>query len=272
MSTVRGIVPAVLTPFDERLRPDAQRAVPYYRSLLERGCGGLNVLGTTGEAMSIGLRDRLRFMEDVRGGLRDADLFAGTGASALADAAELTGAAFALGFAAALVIPPFYYRDVSADGVVAFFDELFARVRPPHGGIFLYNFPRMSGVTFDVPLVTRLLQEFPGILGGMKDSSNDAALERRLRATYPEFSIFPGSEERLPEAIEYAMGGCISASVCLWPEEAARAWTACDVEAATAVAKRRAAIDRPMIPFVRSRVARELGDDSWLRSIPPVTA
>jgi 4-hydroxy-tetrahydrodipicolinate synthase len=267
---IHGIYSATLTPFDRDHKPDSSLAVPYYRSLLDRGCDGLNILGTTGEAMSVAVKDRLRFMESIAANLPAPTLMVGTGATALHDAVELTKAAFALGFGAALVLPPYYYRDVTDEGVVRFFGDLISRVRPPGGGIYLYNFPRMTGLTFHAKMVETLLAEFPGAIGGMKDSSNDVALERDLHGRYPNFAVLPGSDQMLPEVLEHGLAGCISGSVCLWPELAAAAWRERDMAKAMQVRALRLALPSPLIPAVRARVAAEQKNEAWLRSIPPL--
>jgi 4-hydroxy-tetrahydrodipicolinate synthase len=266
----RGIYSATLTPFDGEYRPDVALAIPYYRSLLDRGCDGLNVLGTTGEAMSVTLVDRMRFMEAVTGALPGEKLMTGTGAAAPHDAIALTRAAFQFGFNAALVMPPFYYRDVSDAGILRFFDSVFRGAEPPQGGIMLYNFPRMSGITFHAGLVQALVDEFPGLISGMKDSSNDLALELALHAAHPELAILPGSEELLPEVIKEGLAGCISGSVCLWPELAAEAWANRDLAKANEMRNERLALPVPFIAAVRSRIAAEQKNDAWLRSIPPL--
>jgi 4-hydroxy-tetrahydrodipicolinate synthase len=268
--SIHGIYSATLTPFDRDHKPDPSLAVPYYRSLLDRGCDGLNILGTTGEAMSVAVKDRLRFMESIAASLPARTLMVGTGATAFHDAVELTKAAFALGFGAALVLPPFYYRDITDAGIVRFFGDLIMRAQPPDGGIFLYNFPRMTGLTFHAKLVETLMTEFPKAIGGMKDSSNDLDLERELHKRYPEFAILPGSEELLPQVLEQGLAGCISGSVCLWPELAAEAWRGRDMAKATQVRDLRLALPAPFIPAVRARVAAEQKNEAWLRSIPPL--
>jgi len=220
--------------------------------------------------MSVRVADRLAFMEAAAKALPRERLMTGTGASALHDAIELTRGALSLGFAAALVIPPFYYREIPDDGVMRFFDEVFSRTKPGAGQIFLYNFPRMSGVTFHADLVDRLLAHYPGVIAGMKDSSNDLALERELHERHPEFAILPGSEELLPEVIAGNLAGCISGSVCLWPDLAAQAWRERDMQKAAEVRELRKAMPMPFIPAVRTRVAAEQKNDAWLRSMPPL--
>ncbi len=269
--TPGGIISAVLTPFDAQLRPDARKAIPYYRGLLEQGCDALNILGTTGEAMSLGLSERLAFMEQIAQALPRERLMVGTGACALADAVRLTRAAFELNYACALLIPPFYYRDVSDDGIVAYFDALLERVSPPPYGIMLYNFPQMSGITFHPDLVDRLVKEFPSVIRGLKDSSNTLSLERDIHARHPDLRIFPGSEILLRQARDFGLAGCISGSVCLWPQAAARAWHEGQAADCTQVAALRQTLNGgPFVPMVRARVARQNGDVGWLRSLPPV--
>lgn len=270
-TVLSGIWAATLTPIDQDGVPDAARAAAYYMELLQGGCDGVNVLGTTGEAMSLDVRTRVDFMEGIlRHGVPPARTMFGTGACALADAAALTQTASELGAAAALVMPPFFYRNASDDGILAWFDALFARVDSPPP-VLLYNFPRMSGITFHVALVDRLCAAFPGAIAGMKDSSNDARLQREILARHPSLRVFTASEEYIVASQAYGAAGCISGSVCLWPQEAANVYRTGDERAQALLAERRRALaQRRLIDGVRERVARKRGDDSWLRAIPPL--
>jgi 4-hydroxy-tetrahydrodipicolinate synthase len=267
---MKGIWAAVLTPVDADFSPDETRAIPYYRDLLRRGCDGINVLGTTGEAMSFSADRRVRFMEALSAsGLPAEQTIAGTGAASLGDAVRLTRAAFECGFAAALVMPPFFFRDASDDGIVAFFDALFSRTNPPRKRVLLYNFPRMSGITFHLALVDRLVEEFPETIAGMKDSSNDPRLQAEIVARHPEQAVFPGSERNLREAKLRGVAGCISGSVALWPELAHAVFTAGDEEAHE-LTRRRAALDGvPFIPAMRYLTASLRNDPAWERAMPP---
>jgi 4-hydroxy-tetrahydrodipicolinate synthase len=270
--SLRGVCAAVITPVDSSLRPDPNLAIPYYRDLLARGCDGLNVLGTTGEAFSLSVDDRLRFMESVAGSDLPRDrMMVGTGASALGDAIRLTAAAFRLGFGAALIMPPFFFRDVTDDGVVRFFDLLFAAVHPPEGRTFLYNFPQMSGVRFHPQLVDRLMQAFPGVIAGMKDSSNDTALQEAVAKLRPELAIFPSSEAYLTASRTNGFAGCISGSVALWPELAASVWRG-DAESQPRLSAQRAALAGfSLINAVRYLAARRAKDPAWERCLPPLS-
>jgi 4-hydroxy-tetrahydrodipicolinate synthase len=272
MSELTGIWAATLTPVDGALQPDASKAVAYYNDLLSAGCDGLNLLGTTGEAMSFGAAQRLHFMEAIAGdGLPMDRVMCGTGAASLEDAVALTRAAFDLKFAAALVMPPFFFRDAGDDGIVRFFDALFARARPPRKCVLLYNFPRMSGITFTPSLVARLIAEFGEAIAGMKDSSNDQALQQKIAAQHPGFAIFPGSEHYLVDAAAYGAVGCISGSVALWPALARDVHRSHDAAQAKTLAAKRASLDgAPFVSAVRYLTAKARGDRSWELPMPPL--
>ena len=269
---LRGIWAAVLTPIGADLQPDAPKAIAYYRELLERGCGGINLLGTTGEAMSFSTTQRLGLMESVaRSGLPMRRAMVGTGAASLDDAARLTASALDFGFAAVLVMPPFFFPDPGDAGVRRFFDALFARVPAARGRVLLYNFPLMSGITFHPDLVDRLVAEYPGVIVGLKDSSNDRDLQREIIARHPQFAVFSGSEEYLLDAVDDGAAGCISGSVALWPELARSVYRDMGRRKAAQLAERRRALaGLPFVAAVRHCVAQASGDDGWERSMPPL--
>ncbi|MGB6984609.1 MAG: dihydrodipicolinate synthase family protein [Candidatus Aquilonibacter sp.] len=269
-SQLTGVWSAVLTPVDENYEPDAPRAVEYYRDLLRDGIDGINLLGTTGEAMSFGRKQRMRLMEAVAAAVPRAQTMCGTGASALGDTVALTRVASELGFAAALIMPPFFFRDAGDGGILRFFDALLAKTGTLRSTILLYNFPRMSGITFHADLVDRLIGAFPGAIGGMKDSSNDAALQREVLARHPELRVFPSAEETLVDAKTRGIAGCISGSVALWPQLAHQAYANADAAAGVLVrAARMELANKPLIAQVREGVAKARNDDNWLRSMPP---
>jgi 4-hydroxy-tetrahydrodipicolinate synthase len=268
----RGIWAAVVTPIDNSLRPNHAKAIPYYRALLESGCDGINLFGTTGEAMSFGTSQRREFMEAVaESGLPKRRIMAGTGAASLDEAIALTRHALALEFSAVLLMPPFFYRDAGDDGVLRFFETLFARASMPEGKAILYNFPAMSGITFHASLVDRLIAAFPQTIVGLKDSSNDRALQAELHARHPHLAIFPGSEHNLDEALAAGAAGCISGSVALWPDLAQRVCRTRAKDDAHQLADRRATLTGlPFIAAVRYCTARSQADGSWETPMPPL--
>ncbi|HET6894693.1 MAG TPA: dihydrodipicolinate synthase family protein [Candidatus Baltobacteraceae bacterium] len=266
---LRGVCSAALTPFDERFRPDARVAVAYYDSLLHSGCDALNIMGTTGEAMSIAVDDRLAYMKALASsGLPLDRMMVGTGAASLNDAITLTRSALDCGFAAVLVMPPFFYRGISDDGVVRFFEQFFAGVQPPPGRTLLYNFPAMSGITFSADLVDRLLATFPQLIAGMKDSSNDVALQTEIIARNPDLLIYPGSELSLADARKRGVAGCISATVALWPQLAAEVWRG-EQPQEELTRKRETLAGLPTVPAVRYVLAQRTRDAAWERCVPP---
>jgi 4-hydroxy-tetrahydrodipicolinate synthase len=266
---LRGVCSAVLTPFDAQYRPDAARAIRYYEDLLRSGCDALNLMGTTGEAMSIAVDDRVRFMEAIASsGLPLERMMVGTGAASLRDAIRLTKTALDLRFAATLVMPPFFYRGISDDGVAEFFDVFLDAVRPRAQSILLYNFPAMSGITFSADLVDRLLERHGDVIGGMKDSSNDVALQNEILKRHPRFLMYPGSELALADARKRGVAGCISASVQLWPQLAARVWRG-DEPQDELTRLRESIKGLPTVPAVRHLIAQQKGDAEWERVVPP---
>jgi 4-hydroxy-tetrahydrodipicolinate synthase len=269
---IEGVWSAVLTPIDDNRVPDAPTALTHCSDLLERGCDGVNLLGTTGEAMSFSVRQRVAFMEAMAAnGLPMRRAMAGTGAASLSDAVYLTRCAFACGFAAALVMPPFFFRDASDDGIVAFFDTLLMETNAPPASVLLYNFPRMSGIAFHPDLVDRLLREFPGIIAGMKDSSSDARLQAAVLARHRTFAVLPGSESDLLEAKARGASGCISGSVALWPRLAREVFLSGDRAKAELLRRARAALDGvPFIPAVRYLSAALHPNAPWQRMMPPL--
>ena len=168
-----GINAAILTPMKRDLSPDLDRLEKHARWLLANGCNGLGLLGTTGEANSFGFQERIEIMEDlVARGIPATKLMPGTGTSALTDTVLLTRKAAELGCPGALLLPPFYYKNPSDDGLFAYFSEVAQRVS---GSIklYLYHFPAQSAVPFSVDLISRLLKAYPGTFKGVKDSSGD---------------------------------------------------------------------------------------------------
>src|SRR6202035_3594430 len=158
-----------------------------------------NVLGTTGGATSFSLAQRLRMMRAYAdAGLRMSRLMVGTGAAALADAVALPSTAAELGFAGALVLPPFYYKGVPDDGLVAYIDAIVTATAARPIPIYLYHFPAQSGLHWHVALIRRLLDGYGERIVGLKDSSGDMAFAREAASISPRFKVFPSTEAALP--------------------------------------------------------------------------
>src|SRR3984885_12434723 len=168
-----GVNAAVLTAMNADLSVDLDRVAAHCRWLLANGCNGLAILGTTGEANSLGISERIAVIEGlVSRGIPAAKLLPGTGTTAITDTVLLTKQAAELGCRGALLLPPFYYKGPSDDGLLAYFAEAIQRV----GGdikLYLYNFPQQSAIPFSVDFIGRLLRANPGKVKGIKDSSGN---------------------------------------------------------------------------------------------------
>jgi 4-hydroxy-tetrahydrodipicolinate synthase len=231
-TTLSGVIAAVATPIEENGAPDLKRAVNLARYLLDNGCDGLNVLGTTGEATSFSRDERKSVMDAYKAeGLPLHRLMVGTGAAAISDAVALTRHAAELGFAGALVLPPFYYKGVPDDGLVAYINALVKATADKPIPIYLYHFPAMSGLPWHLALIKRLLESFPTRIVGLKDSSGDMAFARAAAAISADFAVFPSTEAALIEARSGAFAGCISATANLNADLCARAWAQGDTAA-----------------------------------------
>src|SRR4051795_10605070 len=182
-----GVIAAISTPVQDDGAPDTARAVKLARFLLDNGCGGLNVLGTTGEATSFSLEERKRVMTAYKdAGLPMERLMVGTGAAAVSDAVALTRHAAALGFAGALVLPPFYYKGVPDDGLVAYIDTILQSTATKPVPLYLYHFPAQSGLPWHIDLIRRLLKNFGNRIVGLKDSSGDMSYARAAAMLDPD--------------------------------------------------------------------------------------
>ena len=270
---LRGVIAAVATAVDEAGAPDAARSTKLARFLLDTGCDGLNVLGTTGEATSFSLAQRQRVMSAYRdAGLPLDRMMVGTGAAALADAVALTQHAAALGFAGALVLPPFYYKGVPDDGLAAYIGALVAATAAKPIPLYLYHFPAQSGLPWHVKLIARLLEAHGERIVGIKDSSGDMAFAREAAGVSPRFKVFPSTEAVLMEARAGAFAGCISATANLNADLCARAWRAGDAAALDqAVAIRKLFDGKQLVSGVKAALAHIHGDAEWARVNPPLS-
>ena len=272
--TLSGVIAAVATPIGEDGAPDLKRAINLARYLLDNGCDGLNVLGTTGEATSFSLDERKAVMSAYKAaGLPLDRLMVGTGAAAVSDAVALTRHAAALGFAGALVLPPFYYKGVPDEGLIAYIGTLVQATADQPIPIYLYHFPAMSGLPWHVTLIKRLLESFPSRIVGLKDSSGDMAYARSAAAISPDFAVFPSTEAALLEARSGAFAGCISATANLNADLCARAWRAGDAGALDAAVTIRKLFDgKPLVTGVKALLAHIHDDPAFARVKPPLSA
>lgn len=265
-----GVVAAVPTPFDDLGRIDTAAFVEHASWCLNNGCDGLNVLGTTGEANSLSFEQRRAVMVAAAEALDTKRLMVGTGTPDIETTVALTALAHRLGYAAALVLPPYYYKPASDDGLFSWFARLVQATAKNPIPIYLYNFPQMTGITFTPAFAARLAEAFPDRVKGAKDSSGDLGYARQL-AEIPNFAVFPSNEATLADANADNYAGTISATVNIAPVLSAKLWKSQgDAPLQDRVLRLRHAISaNPLIPSVKYLVAKRTGNPVWLNAAPP---
>ena len=277
----RGVFAAALTPMDANLYPDHRAFAAHCRRLLAAGCHGVAVFGTTGEANSLSVGERLAALEAlIEEGLPGEALLPGTGSSALTDTVRLSRAALDAGAAGVLVLPPFYYKGVDDDGLFRFFAEVVERVGDDRLRLYLYHIPHLTGVGFGFAVIARLLEAYPGVVVGTKDSSGDAERIATLCRKFPGFNVLVGTETLLLDTLQEGAAGCISATVNVTSRLARRvhdAHQAGESDEAEALQRRltelRALIEAyPMIPALKRLTAELTGDEGWRNLRPPLSA
>ncbi len=271
-----GVNAAVLTAMNSDLSIDLDRMAAHCRWLLANGCNGLAVLGTTGEANSLGVQERIALLEGlVARGIPASKMLPGTGTTALTDTVLLTKAAEALGCRGALMLPPFYYKNPSDDGLLAYFNEVAQRV----GGaisLYLYNFPQQSAIPFGVDFIARLLRANPGKYKGIKDSSGNYENGLAYVENFAKdgFEVYAGDDTLLKPLLEKGSAGCITAASnvnCAIGAQVYAGWNTAAGAAAHEVlaATRKAVVSVPLIPGLKALVARNTGDPRWTNIRPP---
>ena len=279
MWSLTGIFAAAATPLKPDLTIDEERLVSHCRWLLsEGGCDGVNLLGTTGEATNFPLEQRIGAMRAIaESGLPLERFMVGTGAAAMEDAIKLTRTARDLGFAGALLLPPFYYKDISEEGLELFVSTVIERACGGDLGLYLYHIPKMSAVPYTMQLVKSLAARFPGVLAGIKDSSGDADHAKALVEEVPSISVFPGSEAILAQVPEAGFAGCISATTNVTGAIVSKGWGARGTEDGRATLQAALTIRRtieafPPIPSVKWLLAELHHEGGWRRVCPPLMA
>ena len=277
MKTLKGVIAATPTPLNADLSIDVERLIGHCRWLLgEGGCDGINLLGTTGEATSFSVAERIAAMRAVaQSGLPLNRMMVGTGASALADAVALTRAAREFAFAGALLLPPFYYKGIDAESLANHVGEVIAKAGPFGLKIYLYHIPQNTGVPFGAETIARLRERYPDIVVGLKDSSGDIAFSRSLAVQFPGFDVFPSSEGSLTEWKSSRFAGCISATTNVTGALSRIAWSDPEGErgrqaAASAMAIRGVLAGFPLMASVKAALAAMTGDAGWERLMPPL--
>lgn len=273
----KGVIAPILTPFNDDLSIAMDLYLAHANSMLEQGCSALAPFGTTGEALSVGIDERIAAVKGlIDGGIDPALLIPGTGLSNLADTARLSRACLDLGCPAVMTLPPFYYKNVTEDGICRYFAELIARIGDD-ARIFLYHIPPIAIVGIPPTVAARLHEQFPQQVVGIKDSSGDWENTKQL-FEIDGLIVYPGSELPLLEALELGGPGCISATANFNARAIARCaeiYASGDVETAreaqAGLSRIRLTIqDYGPIPAQKRLLAIRTGDERWANVRPPL--
>jgi 4-hydroxy-tetrahydrodipicolinate synthase len=270
-----GAFAPVVTPFKPDGSADLERYIAHCRWLLAQGAG-LAPFGTNSEANSIPPAERMALLEAlVEAGLPAARLLPGTGACSAQESAELTRHAVQLGCAGVLMLPPFFYKGVTDEGLYAYYAEVIARVADTRLRLYLYHIPALSGVPITHAVIERLLHDFPGIVVGIKDSSGDWDNLAAMLQRFPQLAVFPASESLISRSRPLGARGCISATVNINPAAISRLVEVWDgpqgAELQARVDKVRQVVQaRPMIAALKEVLAQGLNDPAWRRVRPPL--
>jgi 4-hydroxy-tetrahydrodipicolinate synthase len=273
-----GVLVPVLTPFTPAGEPDAGRFTAFCRFLLDQGAGGLSIFGTTSEANSMSPAERMALLDHlVAAGIPAEKLMPGTGACAMTDAATLVRHAVGHGCGGVLMLPPFYYKPVSDDGIFAFVSGVIDKVGSPALRVYLYHIPPVAVVGYSLDLVGRFIKAYPQTVVGLKDSSGDWSNTAALLDRYPGFAVFPGSEVFLLDGLRQGAAGCITATGNINVPGIAKLYAnwqgpRADALQAEVTTVRKTMQAYPMVPALKRVVAHFHDDPEWAAVRPPLTA
>lgn len=275
-----GVIAPLVTPFGDDGAPDPDRFIAHADWLMRNGCTGLAPFGTTSEANSLGLDERMELLEElVDAGLEADKLLPGTGMCSIVDAAALTQHAVEAGCGGVLMLPPFYYKGVSDDGLFAYFADVIETVGDDRLKVYLYHIPPIAQVGISLPLVARLRKAYPKTIAGLKDSSGDWNQTKGFLAEHSDLEIFPGSEAFLLDGLRAGSAGTISASAnvnsaALYKVFAAHRDKTADTDALQGkIGAIRKVFQQPyMIPLIKAVIAHYRDDEAWATVRPPLMA
>lgn len=272
-----GAFAPVVTPFHADLTPDAPRFLAHCKWLLSHGVG-LAPFGTNSEANSLSVGERMALLDHLVGhGLDVRRMLPGTGCCSLPETVALTRHAVAHGCAGVLMLPPFFYKGITDDGLYDYYARVIDQVGDARLRLYLYHIPALSGVPITLPVIERLIRDFPQTVVGIKDSSGDWNHLSAMLDAFPGFGIFPASESLVSKASARGAKGCISATVNVNPQGIGRLCREWSSEAgeglqAQADAVRSIVQSFPMIQALKAVLASHRDDPAWAQVRPPLSA
>ncbi len=275
-----GVFCAALTPLDAKLAPDHARFVAHAKRLLAEGCAGIALLGTTGEANSFSSAERMDLLDAaLDAGIAPAALLPGTGVAALTETVALTRHALAGGVSTVVMLPPFYYKDVTEDGLFAAYAETVTRIGDARLRVVLYHIPQVSAVPIPFAVIHRLRAAFPGTFAGIKDSAGKLDHMVALVREFPGLAVLAGADPLLLPLMKEGGAGCITATSNLVAADLAfvfrhHADPAREAEVAAAQARIVAARERAsrfaQMASLKALLAQRDGHPGWKRLRPPL--
>lgn len=274
-----GVLAAALTPMDNNLVPDENLMAEHCNWLMDNGADGLAILGTTGEANSFSLKERIKVIEGlIDRGIPADKLMPGTGSCSLTDAVVLSELCVKAGTRGVLMLPPFYYKNPSDEGLFAFFSEVIQRVGNDALKIYLYHFPQQSATPFSLSLIQRMVKEYPNTIVGVKDSSGDVDNMISMAKNVPDFCVLAGADDAMLPVLKEGGGGCITACANIMPGllktvyDGFKAGEDVTETNNMVVAVRSIMAKFPAAPAQKAMIARHTGNDQWLNMRPPLVA
>jgi 4-hydroxy-tetrahydrodipicolinate synthase len=276
-SSFSAVLSPVLTPFNADGSPNPKKLLRQCQWLQSHEVGQA-VFGTNSEANSMSARQKIMVLEElIDGGLNPNNVMPGTGACSVDDAVTMTRAAVNTGCAGVLMLPPFYYKDVSDDGLFAFYADVIEKIADAKLKIYVYNIPPVTKIGLSLSLLERLVRAYPNTVIGMKDSSGDWPYTESVIKAFADsgFRVYAGSEVFLLRTLKAGGVGCISATANVNPKaiaQLAARWQepGADTLQESLSAVRAIFAQFPMIPGMKAAVAHFSGDPDWLRVRPPL--
>ena len=276
-SRITGVLSPVVTPFKADLSPDGERFVRQCRWLLSQNVG-LAVFGTNSEANSLSVDEKVALLEQlVAAGVDPARMMPGTGHCAITDSVRLTAQAVKLGCGGVLMLPPFYYKGVSDEGLYRAFARVIDAVADSRLRTYLYHIPPVSQVPITRALIARLLKAYPDTIAGMKDSSGDWNNTAAMLAEFGAqgFDVFCGSENFLLATMRGGGAGCITATGNVNPAAIVQLYKTWQKDGAEDRQKgldatRAVFAQYPMIPAMKAAIAWKSGREDWRTVRPPL--
>ena len=276
---LRGLIAPILTPFNDDYSVATDLYIAHARRLVDHGCVGVAPFGTTGEALSVGIDERIASISNlIDGGIDPATMIPGTGLSNVADTARLSRSCIDMGCAGVMTLPPFYFKTVTDDGIYRHFEQLIDAIGED-ARIYLYHIPPIAMVGIPPALAARLKSDFPEQIVGIKDSSGDWDNTRALLGI-EGMIVYPGSELPLLDALKLGAFGCISATANTNARDIVGLidrFERGDIEDARALHEKvkrfRLLIQEyDPIPAQKRLLAIATGDARWANVRPPLTA